>query len=121
MQRTYLSFLFLSCCSCPRVRGSPGGGSDRSPHGTGHVYRKASACLRGTVIIAVVGVCLSGRFLAEITREVISDLEERRYQHVEWRLSIYGRSRDEWAKLAKWVVKNRLFSARVRWMIQVPR
>ncbi|PHJ19125.1 amp deaminase [Cystoisospora suis] len=64
---------------------------------------------------------IEGRFLAEITREVISDLEERRYQHVEWRLSIYGRSRDEWAKLAKWVVKNKLFSARVRWMIQVPR
>ncbi|PFH35827.1 AMP deaminase [Besnoitia besnoiti] len=64
---------------------------------------------------------IEGRFLAEITREVISDLEERRYQHVEWRLSIYGRSRDEWAKLAKWVVGNGLHSKRVRWMVQVPR
>ncbi|ESS30887.1 AMP deaminase [Toxoplasma gondii VEG] len=64
---------------------------------------------------------IEGRFLAEITREVISDLEERKYQHVEWRLSIYGRSRDEWTKLAKWVVKNKLSSKRVRWMVQVPR
>ncbi|KEP67238.1 UNVERIFIED_CONTAM: AMP deaminase [Hammondia hammondi] len=64
---------------------------------------------------------IEGRFLAEITREVISDLEERKYQHVEWRLSIYGRSRDEWTKLAKWVVKNKLSSKRLRWMVQVPR
>ncbi|CBZ54517.1 putative adenosine monophosphate deaminase [Neospora caninum Liverpool] len=64
---------------------------------------------------------IEGRFLAEITREVISDLEERKYQHVEWRLSIYGRSRDEWTKLAKWVVTNQLYSKRVRWMVQVPR
>jgi AMP deaminase len=40
---------------------------------------------------------------------------------VEWRISIYGRSLDEWDKLAAWVVDNKLFSHNVRWLIQVPR
>ena len=40
---------------------------------------------------------------------------------VEWRISIYGRSPDEWSKLAAWVVDNGLFSPNVRWLIQVPR
>ena len=42
-------------------------------------------------------------------------------QNCEWRLSIYGRSSDEWDKLAKWIVDNKLFSHNVRWLIQVPR
>lgn len=28
---------------------------------------------------------------------------------------------DEWDKLAKWIIKNELFSHNVRWLIQVPR
>lgn len=31
-------------------------------------------------------------------------------QHVEWRVSIYARNVNEWDKLAKWVVNNKLFS-----------
>ena len=64
---------------------------------------------------------IQGKYLAEITREVISDLESSKYQMVEWRISIYGKSPDEWAKLADWVVDNRLFSHNVRWLIQIPR
>lgn len=64
---------------------------------------------------------INGRYLAEITREVISDLEASKYQFVEWRLSIYGRDIGEWDKLASWVVDNKLFSPNVRWLIQVPR
>ncbi|KAJ5715697.1 uncharacterized protein N7483_012878 [Penicillium malachiteum] len=64
---------------------------------------------------------IKGRYLAEITKEVISDLESSKYQMVEWRISIYGRSADEWDKLAAWVVDNKLFSPNVRWLIQVPR
>ncbi|KAF2099852.1 AMP deaminase [Rhizodiscina lignyota] len=64
---------------------------------------------------------IHGRYLAEITKEVMSDLESSKYQMVEWRISIYGRSIDEWDKLAKWVVDNKLFSPNVRWLIQVPR
>ncbi|KAK0872229.1 AMP deaminase [Friedmanniomyces endolithicus] len=64
---------------------------------------------------------IHGRYLAEITKEVISDLESSKYQMVEWRISIYGRTLDEWDKLAAWVVDNKLFSPNVRWLIQVPR
>ncbi|OCK80708.1 AMP deaminase 3 [Lepidopterella palustris CBS 459.81] len=64
---------------------------------------------------------IKGRYLAEITKEVISDLESSKYQMVEWRISIYGRDLDEWDKLAAWVVDNKLFSPNVRWLIQIPR
>ena len=64
---------------------------------------------------------VQGRYLAEITKEVISDLESSKYQMMEWRISIYGRTVDEWDKLAAWVVDNKLFSPNVRWLIQVPR
>ena len=64
---------------------------------------------------------IQGRYLAELTKEVISDLEASKYQHVEWRISIYGRSKDEWYKLAKWVQEHKVISPNVRWLIQVPR
>ncbi|TKA66059.1 hypothetical protein B0A55_09915 [Friedmanniomyces simplex] len=64
---------------------------------------------------------IHGRYLAEITKEVISDLESSKYQMVEWRISIYGRTLDEWDNLAAWVVDNKIFSPNVRWLIQVPR
>ena len=64
---------------------------------------------------------IKGRYLAEVTREVISDLESSKYQMVEWRLSIYGKSIDEWDKLAAWVVDYKLVSPNVRWLIQIPR
>lgn len=64
---------------------------------------------------------IKGRYLAELTKEVISDLESSKYQMVEWRISIYGRSLDEWDKLAAWVIDNKLVSHNVRWLIQIPR
>lgn len=64
---------------------------------------------------------IKGRYLAEISKEVIADLESSKYQMVEWRISIYGRSMDEWEKLAAWVVDNNLFSHNVRWLVQIPR
>ncbi|KAL8370985.1 hypothetical protein RB595_001032 [Gaeumannomyces hyphopodioides] len=64
---------------------------------------------------------IQGRYLAEITKEVIADLESSKYQMVEWRISVYCRSLDEWDKLAAWVVDNKLFSHNVRWLIQIPR
>jgi adenosine deaminase len=39
----------------------------------------------------------------------------------EYRISIYGRSVDEWDALAKWVINNKMYSNNVRWLIQVPR
>ncbi|KAH9985064.1 AMP deaminase [Russula compacta] len=64
---------------------------------------------------------IKGQYLAELTKEVMTDLEQGKYQNCEWRLSIYGRRQDEWDKLAQWVINNRLYSHNVRWLIQVPR
>ncbi|KAK4047014.1 AMP deaminase [Microbotryomycetes sp. JL201] len=64
---------------------------------------------------------INGRYLAELTKEIIEDLQNNKYQMAEYRISIYGRSKDEWDKLAKWIVKNELFSDNVRWLIQIPR
>ncbi|SBT41118.1 AMP deaminase, putative [Plasmodium ovale wallikeri] len=64
---------------------------------------------------------IEGRYLAEITQKEIKILEESKYQHVEWRISIYGRNKNEWIKLAKWVLHNELSSVRIRWIIQIPR
>ena len=64
---------------------------------------------------------IKGRYLAEVTKEVVSDLESGKYQMVEWRISVYGRTMDEWDKLAAWVVDHKIISHNVRWLIQVPR
>ncbi|KAJ3566856.1 hypothetical protein NP233_g6737 [Leucocoprinus birnbaumii] len=64
---------------------------------------------------------IKGRYLAELTKELMSDLEQSKYQNVEWRISIYGRSPDEWDKLARWIVNNKLYSHNVRWLVQIPR
>ena len=64
---------------------------------------------------------IGGRFLAEITREVFSDLEANKYTQAEYRVSIYGTKSTEWAALAKWIVNHSLASPNVRWLIQLPR
>ncbi|KAJ2746128.1 AMP deaminase [Coemansia sp. BCRC 34301] len=64
---------------------------------------------------------IGGEFFAQITKEVVSDLEQSKYQMAEYRISIYGRSADEWDKLAAWVVDHKILSPNVRWLIQVPR
>ena len=61
---------------------------------------------------------LHGSFLAELTKEVLSDLEASKYQHAEYRISIYGRKRVEWDILAAWIVQNSLCSDNVVWLIQ---
>jgi len=37
-------------------------------------------------------------------KKVMIDLEDSKYQHAELRVSIYGKSPDEWDKLAEWAV-----------------
>uniref|UniRef100_A0A671NW74 AMP deaminase n=1 Tax=Sinocyclocheilus anshuiensis TaxID=1608454 RepID=A0A671NW74_9TELE len=64
---------------------------------------------------------IEGKYFGHIIKEVMADLEESKYQNVELRLSIYGRSRDEWNKLAQWAVKHKVYSDNVRWLVQVPR
>ncbi|KAF8777706.1 AMP deaminase 2 like protein [Argiope bruennichi] len=64
---------------------------------------------------------VEGKYFAHILKEVMSDLEESKYQNAELRLSIYGRKRDEWDRLAQWAVKHNVFSHNNRWVIQIPR
>ncbi|XP_073471990.1 AMP deaminase 2 isoform X2 [Aquarana catesbeiana] len=64
---------------------------------------------------------VSGKYFAHIIKEVMSDLEESKYQNAELRLSIYGRSRKEWDSLAYWAVSHKVHSNNVRWLVQVPR
>ena len=64
---------------------------------------------------------IRGRFLAELTKEVLTDLEANKYTMAEYRLSIYGRRKAEWDSLAAWVLNHGLFSKNIVWMIQLPR
>ncbi|KAL6740925.1 hypothetical protein Aduo_014228 [Ancylostoma duodenale] len=64
---------------------------------------------------------VGGKYFAEVLKEVLSDLEDSKYQHAEPRLSIYGRSKDEWDKLAKWAITHDVWSPNARWLIQIPR
>jgi hypothetical protein len=57
--------------------------------------------------------------LAELTKEVLSDLAASKYQMAEYRISIYGRKQSEWDQLASWIVNNDLYSDNVVWLIQV--
>ncbi|CAH8837660.1 unnamed protein product [Trichobilharzia szidati] len=64
---------------------------------------------------------IKGVFFAHVLKEVFSDLSESKYQNAEPRLSIYGRSINEWDNLAKWAIDCKVYSDNVRWLIQVPR
>uniref|UniRef100_A0A7E4UQI6 AMP deaminase n=1 Tax=Panagrellus redivivus TaxID=6233 RepID=A0A7E4UQI6_PANRE len=64
---------------------------------------------------------VGGKYFAEVLKEVLSDLEDSKYQQAEPRLSIYGRNRDEWDILAKWAIKHDVWSPNARFMIQIPR
>ncbi|KAG1371559.1 putative AMP deaminase-like [Cocos nucifera] len=61
----------------------------------------------------------SGHFLAELTKQVFSDLAASKYQMAEYRISIYGRKQSEWDQLASWIVNNELYSENVVWLIQM--
>lgn len=64
---------------------------------------------------------MGGQFFADLTKEVLLDLEDSKYQHTEPRISIYGRDKSEWSKLADWFVSKNVWSKNARWMIQIPR
>ncbi|KAK3135827.1 hypothetical protein QOZ80_5BG0423900 [Eleusine coracana subsp. coracana] len=64
---------------------------------------------------------IQGRFLAEVTKQVFTDLSASKYQMAEYRISIYGRKQSEWDQLASWIVNNELYSDNVVWLVQIPR
>ncbi|XP_022891590.1 probable AMP deaminase [Olea europaea var. sylvestris] len=64
---------------------------------------------------------IQGRFLAEVTKQVLSDLEASKYQMAEYRISVYGRKQSEWDQLASWFINNAIYSENAVWLIQLPR
>ena len=58
--------------------------------------------------------------MAEITKEVISDLEANKYQMAEYAFHL-RQELAEWDTLASWVLNHRIFSNNVVWLIQLPR
>ncbi|KAI5086625.1 AMP deaminase 3-like isoform X1, partial [Silurus meridionalis] len=64
---------------------------------------------------------IEGEYFARMIKEVAHELEESKYQHAEPRLSIYGRSPEEWDSLSRWFIQQKVYSPNMRWVIQVPR
>ncbi|KAI3714247.1 hypothetical protein L1987_72844 [Smallanthus sonchifolius] len=64
---------------------------------------------------------IQGRFLGELTKQVLSDLDASKYQVAEYRVSIYGRKQSEWDQLASWFINNSIYSENAVWLIQLPR
>jgi len=64
---------------------------------------------------------VNGKYFAGLLKEVFLELDDAKYTNLELRLSIYGRSLNEWDKLASWAVSNNVYSDHNRWLIQVPR
>lgn len=62
-----------------------------------------------------------GRYLGELTQQVLSDQEFLKYQLAEYRISIYGKAAGEWAALGDWFAANAIFSRGTRWLVQIPR
>ena len=64
---------------------------------------------------------MNGRYFAELTQDLFDKMEEQKYIYAEFRVSVYGSKMDQWDELAKWVVNNKLFSDKNRWLVQIPR
>lgn len=76
---------------------------------------------------------MDGRYFAELTKVVLSRLEQSKGHKsaAEMRLSIYGMERFEWFQLAKWVLRDwdggdyfsggPVLSTHNRWLVQIPR
>lgn len=64
---------------------------------------------------------IKGKYLAELTRDVIAETEEREYVACELGISVYGKTKQEWKTLCRWWASNNLFSAQVKWIVQIPR
>lgn len=64
---------------------------------------------------------MGGRYFAELIHNTFRRQAEDGHIFSEYRLSIYGRVRDEWDRLARWVVLHRMVHSTNRWMVQVPR
>ncbi|KAH9385531.1 AMP deaminase [Nematocida major] len=64
---------------------------------------------------------IQGKYLAELTQELIEEVEEKEYLKCEWGVSLYGKKEKELEVLSTWVHANGLYSRDIRWYLQVPR
>ena len=60
---------------------------------------------------------VNGKYFANIVKEVFEELDDAKYVNLELRLSVYGRSLNEWDKLAKWAVSNNVHSDHNRYRV----
>lgn len=60
-----------------------------------------------------------GAYFAELVKETLAALTPN--VHLELRVSVAGKSRSDWSKVAAWVLDNSLIHPQVRWLVQVPR
>lgn len=59
--------------------------------------------------------------MLKVLKEFAVDLESTKYQSAELRFSVYGKSADEWEKLAKWALHYNVYSDNILWLVQIPR
>eukprot|EP00667_Euglena_gracilis_P000645 EG_transcript_646 len=64
---------------------------------------------------------MGGRYFAELVKGVFSDMEKDAFTFAENRISIYGKHRTEWSKLANWYDVHGMWHRHNRWLVQVPR
>ncbi|KAI5129907.1 AMP deaminase [Nematocida parisii] len=64
---------------------------------------------------------IKGKYLAELTQELINEVEEKEYLRCEWGVSLYGKKKEELEVLSRWVYKNKLYNKNIKWYLQVPR
>eukprot|EP00906_Rhabdomonas_costata_P018325 RCo026762 len=65
---------------------------------------------------------MGGRYFAELIKKyTFAQFEEDAYTFAENRISVYGKSRKEWAKLAEWFHTHGMASKHNKWLVQLPR
>ncbi|KAI5147680.1 uncharacterized protein NESG_00299 [Nematocida ausubeli] len=64
---------------------------------------------------------IGGKYLAELTQELVDEIEEKEYLKCEWGISLYGKNRNELEVLCRWIARNRLYNKNIKWYLQVPR
>jgi len=64
---------------------------------------------------------IKGRYFAEISKRVFRKSVSDGFIYSEFRVSIYGRQREEWSKLASWFATHGMASRANKFMVQIPR
>eukprot|EP00760_Papus_ankaliazontas_P024645 PhM_4_TR2400/c1_g1_i1/m.18643/K01490/AMPD; AMP deaminase len=64
---------------------------------------------------------MGGRYFAELIKLTFDQYKLDEYTFAENRLTIFGKSLNEWDKLAQWFDTHGMASQQNRWMVQIPR